>query len=53
MSFTFTAAPRVVRQKNKYRQKKVKQLSDYTPWELERNYVKEQEEKIKIENMKR
>lgn len=53
MSFSFNAAPRVVRNRRKFRREKELDTTKLTPWELERWHVKEQEEKLKIENMKR
>jgi hypothetical protein len=53
MSYTFNAAPMVVKSKAKYRPANTANSTKLTPLELENAYVKEQEEKIKSENMQK
>lgn len=52
MSYSFTAAPQIVRGKTKYRPEG-EETEGKTPWELEQDYVKREEDRIKIENMQR
>jgi hypothetical protein len=39
MSYTFTAAPKVIRSKKKFRSQNVKDIMEYSPLELEKMYV--------------
>ena len=50
MSYTFNAEPKVVKSKLKYRKH---DSTKQTPLDLEREYVKEQEDFFKDQNMNR
>lgn len=52
MSYSFNAAPQVVKSKTRYRPE-LSDDSNKTPWDLEQEYVKREEDRIKIENMQR
>jgi hypothetical protein len=52
MSYSFNAAPQIVKSKTKYRPE-TDDIENKTPWDLEQEYVKREEDRIKIENMQR
>lgn len=54
MSYSFNAQPQVVKGKSKYRADNGnEEIENKTPWDLEQEYVKREEDRIKIENMQR
>ena len=52
MSYSFTAAPQIVKGKTRYRPDD-EETPAKSPWDLEQDYVKNEEDRIKIENMQR
>ena len=52
MSYSFTAAPQIVKGKTRYRPDD-EEAPAKSPWDLEQDYVKNEEDRIKIENMQR